>query len=51
MSKSILEIILSFFVQLTAQKETKYSKNETIFKIGHYAKARAQAKYSFWVKN
>ena len=26
-------------MQKTARKETKYSRNETIFKIGHHAKA------------
>ena len=33
------------------QKNTKYSRNETIFKIGHHAKAIAHAKSSLWVKN
>ena len=35
MSKSILQIIYSCFVQKTAQKNTKYSRIETILKIGH----------------
>ena len=41
----------------TAAKNTKYSRNETIFKIGHLAKAIAHAKAkvfekcSVWVKN
>ena len=39
MSKSILQIICSFSVQKTAPNNTKYSKNETILKIGHHAKA------------
>ena len=51
MSKSILEIISSFSVQRTGSKNTNYSKNETILKIGHHAKAIAHAKSSLWVKN
>ena len=39
MSKSILQIIYSCFVQKTAPKKTKYSRNESILKIGHHAKA------------
>ena len=39
MLKSILQIILSFSVQKTAQKNTKYSRNESILKIGSHAKA------------
>ena len=50
MSKSILQIIYSCFVQKTAPKNTKYSRNETILKIGHHAKAIAHAKSSLWVK-
>ena len=46
LSKSILQLILSFSVQKTAQKNTKYSRNETILKIGHHAKAIAHAKSS-----
>ena len=44
-------------VQKTAQKNTKYSRNETILKIGHleraiaHAKAIAFPKSSVWVKN
>ena len=37
MSKSILQIIYSCFVQKTAPKNTKYSRNESILKIGHHA--------------
>ena len=37
MSKSILQIIYSCSVQKTAPKNTKYSRNESIFKIGHHA--------------
>ena len=50
MSKSILKIIYSCSVQKTALKNTKYSRNDTIFKIGHHAKAIAHAKFSFCVK-
>ena len=44
-------------MQKTALKNTKYSRNETILKIGHLAKAIAHAKviafakWSLWVKN
>ena len=44
-------------MQKTAGKNTKYSRNETILKIGHlakalgHAKAIAFAKWSVWVKN
>ena len=51
MSKSILQIIYSCSVQKTARKNTKYSTNETILKIGHHAKAIGFAKSSLWVKN
>ena len=51
MSKSILQIISGCFAQKTAPKNTKYSRNQTIFKIGHYEKAIAHAKSSLWVKN
>ena len=37
MSKSILQIIYSCSLQKTAPKNTKYSRNESIFKIGHFA--------------
>ena len=37
MSKSILQIIYSCSVQKTARKNTKYSRNESILKIGHHA--------------
>ena len=50
MPKSILQIIYSCSVQNTAQKNTKYSRNETILKIGYNAKAIAHAKSSLWVK-
>ena len=51
MSKSILEIIYSCFPQKTAPKNTKYSRNETILKIAHHAKAIAHAKSSLWVQH
>ena len=44
-------------MQKTARKNAKYSRNETILKIGHLAKAIAHAKaiafakLSVWVKN
>ena len=37
MSKSILQIIYSCSVQKNAPKNTKYSRNESILKIGHHA--------------
>ena len=37
MSKSTLQIIWRFSVQKTAPKDTKYSRNESIFKISHRA--------------
>ena len=37
MSKSILQIIYSCSLQKTASKNTKYSRNESIFKISHHA--------------
>ena len=51
MSKSIVEIIYSCSVEKAARSKTKYSRNETILKIGHHAKAIAHAKSSLWVKN
>ena len=51
MPKSILQIINTRCVQKTARKNTKYSRNETIWKIAHHAKAIAHAKYILWVKN
>ena len=51
MSKCILQIIYSCSGQKTARKNTQYSRNETILKIGHNAKAIAHAKSSFWMKN
>ena len=37
MAKCILQIIWSCSVQKTAAKNTKYSRNESILKIGHHA--------------
>ena len=51
MSKSILQIISSRYVQKTAPKNTKYSRSKTILKIGHHAKAIAHGNSSLWVKN
>ena len=51
MSKSILQIIYSCSLQKTAPKNTKYSRNDTIFKIAHHPKTIAHAKSSLWVKN
>ena len=50
-SKSILQIIYSCSVKKTSRKNTKYSRNETILKNGHHAKAIAHAKCSLWVKS
>ena len=50
MSKSIVKIIYSCHVEKTAPQNSKYSRNETILKIGHHAKAIAHAKSSLWVK-
>ena len=38
-------------MQKTASKNTKYSRNETILKIGHLAKPIDFAKWSVWVRN
>ena len=51
MRKTILQDYKSGYPQKAAQKNTKYSRNETILKIGHLAKAIAFAKWSVWVKN
>ena len=42
--KTVLQQHYSWSVQKTAPKNTKYSRNETILKIGHLAKAIAHAK-------
>ena len=51
MRKTILRAHWSCYVQKTAHKKTKYSTNESIFKMGHLAKAIDFAKWSVWVKN
>ena len=51
MRKTILQDYKSCSTQKAARKNTKYSRNETILKIGHLAKAIAFAKSSVWVKN
>ena len=51
MRKTILQDYKSSSMQKPARKNTKYSKNETILKIGHLAKAIAFPKWSVWVKN
>ena len=51
LSKSIPQVIYSCCVQKTARKKAKYSRNETILKLGYHAKAIVHAKSSLWVKN
>ena len=52
MSKSFLQIIYSsWYLKKTAPKNIKYSRNKTILKTAHHAKAIAHAKSSVWVKN
>ena len=51
MAKTILQIIYSYSVQETASKNIKYSRNESILKIDHHAKAIAHPKSSLWLKN
>ena len=51
MRKAILRAHQSCSVQKTAHKNTKYSTNESILKIGHLTKAIDFAKWSVWVKN
>ena len=50
MSKSILKIIYSCSVQKPARKQTKYSRNETILKIGHHAKAMQNPNFGLKIK-
>ena len=49
--KPIYKNIRLVLCKKTAQENTKYLRNETIFKIGHLAKAIAFAKWTVWVKN
>ena len=57
MRKTILQEHQSLFVQKTARKDNKYSRNQRILKVGHLAKPIAHtkpiafAKWSVWVKN
>ena len=51
MRKTILRAHESCSVQKSAHKNTKYSKNERILKMGRFAKAIEFAKWSVWVKN
>ena len=57
MRKTVVQEDYSCSVQRNAGKNTKYSRNETISKIGYlakaiaHAKAIAYAKCSDWVKN
>ena len=57
MRETILGDHESCSVQKTFRKNTKYSRNETILKIGHFTKPIAHvkviafAKWSVWVKN
>ena len=51
MRKTILRAHESCSVQETAHKNTKYSRNESILKMGRLAKAKDFAKWSVWVKN
>ena len=38
-------------MQKTAPENTKYSRNETILKIGHHGKTIAHAKFLLWLKH
>ena len=54
MRKAAVEALYSFIMQKTVPKNSYYSKNETISKIGkngHNAKAIAFVKWSVRVKN
>ena len=52
MRKTILEDLRVVLCKKPLEKKkTKYSRNETIFKVGHLTKAIAFAKWSVWVKN
>ena len=51
MSKSFLQIIYSCSVQKTAPKNIKFSRNETILKMGHHAKAMSPCKILTLGKN
>ena len=55
MSKSIVQVYYKYSVQNTPRKTTKYSRNETILKIGSLSKGfawvTAFGKYSIGAKN
>ena len=50
-AKNDSTITLELFFAKNRWKKTKYSRNETILKIGHLLKAIDFAKWSVWVKN
>ena len=50
MRKTIQQEHYSCSVQKTNPEDNKYSRNETILKIGHLAKAIAFAKWLVYVK-
>ena len=50
MRKTVVHQQYSCSVQKTAGKNTQYSRNETILKIGHLAKAVAFANWSVWIQ-
>ena len=56
-AKQFYKNIRVFPCKKTAPKNVKYSRNETVLKIGHLAKAIAHAKaiafakWSIWAKN
>ena len=51
MRKTVVQEDYSCSVQKTAGKNTKYSRNETTFKIGHLAMAIVFTKWSVSVTN
>ena len=51
MRRKVVQEDHSSTVQKTAGKNTKYSRNEPILKIGNFARAIVFAKWSVWVEN
>ena len=51
MPKMNLQEQFSCSVPKTAGKNSQYSRNETTFKIDHFGKSIAYAKWAVWVKN
>ena len=51
MPKMNLQEQLSCSVQKKAEKNSQYSRNETLFKIDHFGKSIAHAKWAVWVIN